>query len=130
MNNQASTETTKEEIKQRLRDQIAPLRANLERIEDAERKAQSVALVGRCFKYRNSYSCPQGPKDYWWLYVKVVGIGEHWPVSMEFETDRDGKIEIRTRECFSRFEGHDEIKPSEFNAAWRSLQKRVAGMKP
>jgi hypothetical protein len=25
-------------------------------------------LVGKCFRYQNSYSCPKTPKDYWWMY--------------------------------------------------------------
>lgn len=119
----------KDAIKEKIRAQIAPLQAELNRIKDAEEKAKSVALVGRCFKYRNCYSCPK-PDEYWWLYIKVTGMGEYWPVAFEFQTDKDGMLTVKQKECFSRMEGHNEIPASEFNAAWRKVQKRIAGTKP
>lgn len=33
-----------------------------------------VAMIGSCFKCRNSYSCPKTEEDYWWIYYKVIGI--------------------------------------------------------
>lgn len=129
MTKATSTETAKDEIKEKLRAQMAPIRAELQRIEDAEAKAKSVALVGRCFKYRNCYSCPK-PEDYWWLYIKVVGMGEYWPVAFEFQTDKDGRINIKKEDCFSRLDGYTEISAKEFNAAWRAVQKRIAGTQP
>ena len=124
-----STDTA-DAIKERLKAQMAPIRAELQRIEDAEAKAKSVAILGKCFKYRNCYSCPKGPEDYWWLYVKVTGMGDYWPVAFEFQTDKDGKLTVKTEECFSRFEGYDEISVKEFNAAWRKVQQNIAKRKP
>lgn len=128
MKNSASTE--RDAVKQRLQEQLAPLQAELHRIEDAEKKAESVAFLGKCFKYRNNYSCPKGPQDYWWLYAKVIGMGEYWPVAFEFQTDKDGQITIREKECFSRLKGHNEITQKEFDAAWRKVQQAVAKRKP
>lgn len=109
---------------------LAPLLEARNRIRDEKSKRESAALVGRCFKYRNSYSCPKEPSDYWWMYTKVVSVGEYWPVALEFQTDKDGQITIATKECFHRLGGHDEISVKEFNAAWRKLQQSVARMKP
>jgi hypothetical protein len=118
--------------KEQLEAEIAPLQAALHRLKDAETLKESRALVGKCFKYRNCYSCPQKPSDYWWLYVKVVGVGDYWPTTLEFQTDKDGRIEIKTSDCAVIREGggHIEIPAKEFNAAWKKLQKRIAGMKP
>jgi hypothetical protein len=115
--------------KEQLEAEIAPLQAQLHRLRDAETLKDSKALVGKCFKYRNCYSCPKGPSDYWWLYVKVVRVGDYWPVSIEFQTDRDGSITIKQNDCFMRHE-HTEIPAREFNAAWKKLQRRIATMKP
>lgn len=110
--------------------EMAPLQNALHKLRDAEVLKKSKALVGKCFKYRNSYSCPKEPGDYWFLYVKVVGVGEYWPLSFEFQSDKDGRIEIKMGDCFSHIDGHIEIPLKEFNAAWRKVQKQIAGMKP
>lgn len=31
-------------------------------------------LIGHCYKYRSSYSCPEKQSDYWWLYIQVLKI--------------------------------------------------------
>jgi hypothetical protein len=119
---------------EQLEAEIAPLQRQLARLRDAETKKESEAVVGRCYKYRNSYSCPKVPSDYWWLYAKVTKVGDYWPVTFEFQTDKDGRIDIQTRDCSvgigKEGNGYIEIPSKEFNAAWRALQKRIAGMKP
>ena len=118
--------------KEQLEAEIAPLQRALADLRDAETQRESEALVGRCFKYRNCYSCPKEASDYWWLYIKVTHVGEYWPVTFEFQTDKDGMIQIKTDQTRVRVEngGYVEIKPSEFNAAWGKLQKRIARTKP
>lgn len=130
MKKSASAESVKDDVKERLRAEMAPLQAHFRRIEDAEARAKSVALLGKCFKYQNCYSCPKEPSDYWWLYVKVTGMGDYWPVAFEFQTDRDGQLTVKEKKCFSRLEGYNEISATEFNAAWRKVQKRIAGKTP
>ncbi len=45
-----------------------------EQIEEREVAPKRRALVGKCYRYRNNYSCPQKASDYWWMWVKVVGV--------------------------------------------------------
>lgn len=69
------------------------------KIEDIENKMLVPELkkryVGKCFKYRNNYSCPQTEKDYWWLYSQVIGIiGKDQCIVNSFEVDSEGQIRI------------------------------------
>ena len=52
---------------------INTLRCELSNLEDKkyeeDEEPKLKALVGKCFKYRNSY----GSGDAWWIYVEVVG---------------------------------------------------------
>jgi len=113
--------------KAQLEAEIRPLQAALHRIRDAETKAESLALVGKHYKYRNSFG---GDRPQWWLYAKVIRVGEFHPVAFVFQTDCDGRIEINTKEWFTGLQSYIEIAAKEFNAEWRKTQKRIAGMKP
>lgn len=50
-------------------------------IEEQERQAMINAeypkfkeLIGTCYKYRNSYSCPEKESDYWYTYFKITSL--------------------------------------------------------
>ena len=109
---------------------MAPLQRKLNALRDKEASAKAVSLLGKHYKYRNCYSCPQTDADYWWLYVKVTGIRGTSAAAFSFQTDKDGKLEIETNEWFSGSSGYTEITAKEFNSAWRTVQKRIAGTKP
>lgn len=44
--------------------------------EEDKKAAANRLLIGRFFKYRNCYSCPDTEADYWWLYATVTGVTE------------------------------------------------------
>ncbi|MGB1226239.1 MAG: hypothetical protein ACPHCN_19145, partial [Mycobacterium sp.] len=44
----------------------------LSELREEERREENDDLVGRFFVYRNCYSCPDGPEDYWNLYTAVL----------------------------------------------------------
>ena len=57
------------------------LRKKLNEIEETEHNELIDAnypkfekLIGKCFKYKNSYSCPDTENDYWYIYTKVTSI--------------------------------------------------------
>lgn len=39
-----------------------------------EKEPEIMAQKGTCYRYRNSYSCPSKPEDYWWFYKKIVDV--------------------------------------------------------
>lgn len=123
--------------KESLSAEVARLREQLAAIEEAEQAEQNAALVGKCFKYRNCYSCPQSDADYWWLYIIVTGVGEHGAMKgWSFQTDSAGKITIEPAEGFARGRlmqsggGYIEIAPKQFWREWGTvvlgLQRRSA----
>ncbi len=76
------------------------------KIDDIENKMLVPELkkryVGKYFKYRNNYSCPQTEKDYWWLYSQVIGvIGKDQCIVNSFEFDSEGQIRINTQKNIS-----------------------------
>lgn len=108
------------------------VRREIMKREDAARIAANRDTVGKCYRYRNCYSCPEKPSDYWWLYTKVVGLEGPNIFYTEFEVAKDGRISINfNRQCYaSMIHGHVEIRASEFNKAWRALQSKIAKSRP
>jgi len=68
-----------------------------EAYEEATLRPMRQALVGKCFKYRNCYSCPVGPKDYWVDYTKVVGVDGSSFVVVSVQKDKYGAVRIEER---------------------------------
>lgn len=111
--------------------EIRRLRQQKDRLEDAERIADADALIGRCFKYRNSYSCPSKPSDYWWLYAKIVGRDRRGMVTVvTAERDRDGQPRLHRDtwnypHSFVRKDGlatgYVPITEAEFTRGWNAV---------
>lgn len=105
-------------------------RANLDAIEKRKRRSASKKLVGKCFKYRNCFSLPQSDADYWWLYLRVLGVDDYGhPVGVTFQVDKDGRAEIepslRLMSLGIERSGYIEIPQTEFVAAQRSILAAV-----
>jgi hypothetical protein len=115
--------------KQELQAQIKKLNRELGAIESAESEADNQQYIGRFFKVRNNYSCPEKPSDYWWVYMTVVSAEAYTLKCFEFQTDSRGCIDIRPTDIHSTLSRcYVEIKKSEFARAWRELLSRVESM--
>lgn len=112
-----------------LKQQAQSIATKIGRIEDADRYERNKELEGKAFKYRNCYSCPEKPSDYWWLYIKVLKVTRDHIETKEFQTDKYGEITVRMRKRHYRFlfgEGSRiEIKPSELEKAWKALKAKI-----
>lgn len=119
---------------EKLKDEGARIRNRIIWALEAKQRAdENVKLIGKCFKYRNSYSCPNGDANKWWLYVKVTKVTSRGEMNaFQFQTDIYGKLEIEAdhRVPLSFSGGYMPITAGEFNKAWRAVQKRVAGFHP
>ena len=115
--------------KQALERVIASARKELNDIEDAERAREMVGMVGRCFKYRNCYSCPQSEADKWWAYQIVKEVAGSSAKALYFEVDKDGKVSIEHGRYFSS-SGWQPISRAELNKAWRNTMRRVHQVQP
>lgn len=106
-----------------LADQIAPLQAELDAVLRMKRDAENQKLVGRCFKFSNSYG---GSDKRWWLYGKVVSVDEYWPHLITFQHTSEDQIEIKTDEVASSLgSGWTEIDADEFEKAWQDLMQTI-----
>ena len=112
------------ESKEQLQAIINGARKKLDRIESAESLIQNRALLGKCFTYRNNYSLPKKPSDYWIVYIKIVSADADGVCAFEFQKDRDGVCFVKPSEqryprSFREENGYVSIKPIEFARAWQ-----------
>lgn len=108
-------------------------RARLSKIihdaEDRRIEEENQKLLGRFFKYSNSYSCPEGPQDRWWLYAHVIGATGGTVEMERFQTDKYGKIEVEPRYTgFGFLSGYEEITEAEYRKALAKVKERVASL--
>lgn len=102
---------------------IAEAQAKLQEIQAQEDAEKNARLIGRCFKYRNSYPSPSEPGDYWWLYVRVMETSERGLFLYRFQRDKYGRIEIEPADrSFAMLSlGYEEITLNEYLEAWQSI---------
>jgi len=105
---------------------IQKAREELYEIEKKQTQKRNAALVGKCFKFLNSYG---GGNDEWWTHEKVLGAEGMMLLVFRFETDCYGKISIEPYDQTSVVpyadNGYIEITPDQFHAEW---QKLLAGL--
>jgi hypothetical protein len=94
----------------------------IEAHHEAERRAtrkENRRLVGRFYKYRNTY----GSGDAWWLYGAVTGVDEFGRVTgWKFERTSLERIEISLDDSMHVNTGWKEIGASEFWGAAEALR--------
>jgi len=97
-------------------------------IETAERLLHNDGLVGKCYKYRNCFSCPEAESDYWWLYVRVDKLSESGtPVTFGFQTDKYGTVSIEAdKHNFTIGDDWAQISEKEFTREWNKLKKNLS----
>ncbi len=100
----------------------------LGKIETQRRAEENKVLMGKCYRYRNSYGSGSG----WWLYARVIGVRDGWPVMFRFETIENNEIRIQPTETHVGVpdSSYQPITEAAFTKAWRALQKHIATTKP
>lgn len=96
-------------------------------ILEKENKAAMEPLIGKCFRYRNSFGSGM---DSWRLYAKVVDVCKGELVTVEFERTSNAESTIRTDGCagYNRFHAGSnwmEITPALFNAELKKFRQHV-----
>jgi hypothetical protein len=109
----------------KMKEAAGKLLAKIHAYEDVSERARWKKLVGRCYKYRNSYG---GNNDTWWMYFKITGFRE----AFSFQTDCQDKITIEQHggayDVVLRTS--HRIAKREFDGEWRALQGRIKEVKP
>jgi hypothetical protein len=110
----------KEEI---VRKKYEKVRKQLDEIESNKEIKENNKLVGKCFKYLNSYS---SPSEKWWLYKKIIK-GDKNLKSMEFEHTALDIYEVKMNHWThsNSLFNHIEISSEEFNLAWLEFKKSL-----
>lgn len=105
--------------KEELQRQLKALNDELNAIIDAENDKRDATYVGKCFKVRNNYSCPESEKDYWWLYIKVLRV-DTGLLCLRFQIDCYGRIEIEPEAHMTAnsLDRYTPMKPADFEKAW------------
>jgi hypothetical protein len=120
------TEEQVVKTREALEAEAAHIRDQLDAIDTQERLAMHRSLVGKCFRYRNSYSCPKDESDRWWLYQRIIEIDRRgWLRVFMFQRDRDGKLEIETALSFGTSALGEPITLRQFQYAWKVTARMV-----
>jgi hypothetical protein len=116
--------------KAELEKQISVLRGELNRIKEAEADKAYSALVGKFFKAKNHYSCPEKPSDYWWIYVKVLGVSGGGLSCTSFQTDKNGEVNVRPDAFYMSvsLESYIEIPEKEYERAFCKMLSRLEAL--
>lgn len=86
-------------------------------------------MVGKTYKYRNSYSCPESDADYWWMYMRVAGASENGLVIITAGKDFRGRVNIQTQgSAFPILDGYIEIDVKEFDMAVTGILSEAHSM--
>jgi hypothetical protein len=100
--------------------------AKLWQIEAVKRRNDNGAKVCKTFRTRNSYSCPEKPSDYWWLYAKITRMDEGGLLyATTFQVDKYGHVYIAYDTCVHHAQYYTSCTAVEFNKAWRRLLKKL-----
>lgn len=108
-----------------LREAAAKASAKVWSLEAKERAEKAQSLVGRAFRFRNSY----GSDSKWWLYAMVHTITKDGHILVhEFQTTsrHEMQINFRREHYYHLLDGYQEITKAEFRKEWRALKKRIA----
>ncbi|RHH20501.1 hypothetical protein [Bacteroides eggerthii] len=122
------------------------LMKQLAEIEKQERQSlieaeypKFASLIGKCFKRRDSYSCPKKPSDYWFSYSKIISITPNdiymggmkndkvlsSCIVVTFQTDKDGVFKISPHYYTYVHTLGEEININEFNKEFDKAVNRI-----
>lgn len=96
--------------------------------EELKRERFLKEFIGKYYKYKNSYSCPQEEKDYWWLYIHIIEVKDGWLRVFEFQKDQYGKIIIEDNATMSSPTPDDkyiECTVEEFYREWQNMMDNI-----
>jgi hypothetical protein len=110
--------------KEKLEQIVANARQELIKIGNKERSKEASKILGRCYRFRNNYSMPEKPSDYWWLYRRVVRIEKDGTIRcFEFQTDKHGEISVKPEAYhYETVIRGEEISLKEFKEALYALE--------
>lgn len=100
------------EEREQLKMEIRRNQYELQALENREWIEKNQEYANKCFRCKNIYP---GKYEYWWLYIRVLGIENFRFVIESFEKDCDGNVSFKTESIRVLSENYEEIETSELN---------------
>jgi hypothetical protein len=101
----------------------------LSRIQAADFKAKNGKLVGKTFKVRNNYSCPEKPSDYWNEYAKVTRMDKYGMLyAVVFAIDKNGTARVEPDHCIHHAQYYSPIPAAEFERAKKKTLAKLRAL--
>jgi len=108
-----------------LRATMSAARKELNAIRDKRKEESNKPLLGKCFKFHNSFGAGE-PR--WWLYTIVTKTSTSLGV-FRFQTDCYGDIRIEDKSWWSGPGAYTPISREEFDEAWAKLLDKINSIK-
>ena len=107
--------------------EIGKLQKELNAIRQDKENKKNSRLIGKCFKYENSYSGLDAKT--WWFYIQMNKIEDGSLVGTSFQHDEYGEISIGTNDSFHAGtiveDSHIEITKDEFDKAFNDIKVQI-----
>jgi hypothetical protein len=85
---------------------------------------------GKYFKFRNNFSCPEKPSDYWFIFYRVDEvISPDFCYTTAFQTDKYGVITIERKKQNHLNLLTIEITKKEFNNEYNKMFRKIKAIK-
>jgi hypothetical protein len=98
----------------------------LYRIRSDQFKSKNSSKVGKTFRTRNNFSCPEKPSDYWWLYAKITRMDDAGMLyATTFQTDKYGAVSINFDQCVHHAQYYSSCPAADFKKAWKAMLKKL-----
>lgn len=106
---------------------LSDAKTEMDVIKTKEKIEHVTKYIGKCFRYSNSFSCPEDASDWWNIYIMVERVTEHGNLyGFEFETDKTGKIEIRPDTLIHEHVLKTKIDNDLFFSEWSDLLAKLS----
>lgn len=101
------------------------------RREDKIKAPQARALVGKFFRSKNNYSCPEKDSDYWWEYYRVLKSTGSYLTVVNFAVDSQKNFKLQSQTLpYTFLDRREEISRKAYNRelktfiakAWRAAK--------
>jgi len=101
--------------------------AEMGRRETLLRESKNASKVGRYFKTRNNYSCPEKRSDYWWTYEFCTRMDQDGMLkTYRFETDKYGNVRVNFDHHAYHLQYAKPCSKGEFYRAFKKMQRKVS----
>ena len=117
-------------MKKRTRKQLELIvisaRSELDDLDWKETAKINADLLGKCYKFKDCYSCPEKESDYWYVYKQYLRLEGREILALCFYVDKYDKISLSLMREHGDLSGWTEIGLQEFWDEWLNLKTKIS----